>query len=64
MYLSRIGKPTPRHCESEANAYPKGNRVYSAVVDVCQLVSKALVTEERVMALEKARISMDWSYAI
>lgn len=39
---------------------PMGTHIYSTVLDMDQLDSTALVTEERVKALEKARVSMHW----
>jgi hypothetical protein len=44
--------------EQEPTQIPLGTHLYSTFVDMGQLDSKALVTEERVKALEKARVSM------
>jgi hypothetical protein len=43
---------------------PNGTLVYSAVVPVEKLESEAPVTEERVLALGRLRVSIYWLYAI
>ncbi|KAH9169343.1 hypothetical protein EDB89DRAFT_1478125 [Lactarius sanguifluus] len=43
---------------------PSGTHVYSAVLDVDQLDSMALITQTRVGELETARVSIQWLYTI
>ena len=50
--------------EQDDTQIPNGTHVYSIAIGVESLDSMTSVTEERMDALEKARVSMPWLYAI